>query len=129
MSGPAPTTSFTLSAILPTSADARTASENFSAERVAAIVTVTGRSIAALSRHPEEQEIALLPGTLLLPVGHVEVAGLPNPVVLLAETGSAPGLPETKEELRRFVDEQVSAALQSNPVTVTSPGRFSPRRS
>lgn len=129
MSGIPPHAAFTLTSLLPTSVDPRIASENFTSERVAAIATVTGRSIAALSRHPEEQEIALLPGTLLLPVGFVEVAGLSEPVVLLAETGWAPGLPEGKEELRQAVAAQVSDALNGPSVPILSPGRFAPARS
>jgi hypothetical protein len=126
MSGVPPTAAFTLTALLPASADPRIASENFTSERVAAIVTVTGRSIAALSRHPEEQEIALLPGTLLLPVGFVEVENLSEPVVLLSETGWAPELPKNKDELRRTVAEQVSDAFTRPPVHIFSPGRFAP---
>ena len=129
MSGAPPASSFTVAALLPTSADPRVASENFTSDRVAAIATVTGRSIAALSRHPEEQEVAILPGTLLLPVGEVDVPGLPKPVVLLAETGWAPGLPENKNELERTVIARVSDALARPPAEIHSPGRFSPPRS
>lgn len=52
----------TLSNFLPTSLSPRVASENFTAERLTAIVTITGRYIAPLSQHPDEQEMALLPG-------------------------------------------------------------------
>lgn len=52
----------TLSNVLPTSLSPRVASENFTAERLTAIVTITGRYIAPLSQHPDEQEMALLPG-------------------------------------------------------------------
>jgi hypothetical protein len=125
-SGPAPHTAMTVSAVMPTSADPRVASENFSAERLAAIVTITGRFIAPLSRHPDEQEVAILPGTLLLTVGSVAVPGLVNDVVLLAETGSAPGLPKDSAELRQVVTQQVTAALARPDVTIHSPGRFAP---
>jgi hypothetical protein len=111
---------------MPTSADPRVASENFTAERLAAIVTVSGRLIAPLSRHPDEQEIAILPGTLLLTVGSVAVPGLVNDVVLLAETGTAPGLPSDSAELRQVVTQQVTDALAKPAVTVHSPGRFAP---
>lgn len=129
MTGVPPNAAFTLTALLPTSVDPRIASENFTSERVAAIASVTGRSIAALSRHPEEQEIALLPGTLLVPVGFVEVANLSEPVVLLSETGWAPGLPEGKDELRLTVSAQVSDALNRPYVQILSPGRFTPAHS
>ena len=126
MSGPPPRESFTVSAVLPTSADPRIATENFTADRVAAIVTVTGRFVGPLSRHPEEREVAILPGTLLTPVGTVTVAGLTNPVVLLAEPGHAPGLPPGRDDLARVVREQVTHALAGPPAPVRSPGRFTP---
>lgn len=128
MSGVPPATAFTVSALLPASADPRIASENFTSERVAAIVSVTGRSIAGMSRYPEEQEIAILPGTLLLPVGTISVPGLQEAVVLLAETGWAPGLPETKDDLVHAVSARVSRALAQSPVQISSPGRFTPRQ-
>jgi hypothetical protein len=123
-----PTTAFTLSKVLPTSADPRVATENFTAERVAAIVTRTGRFIGPLSRYPADSEVALLPATLLIPVGSVAVAGIDNEVVLLAESGTAPGLPADLPELKRVVSEQVAAALRREPIEVHSPGRFSPPR-
>jgi hypothetical protein len=126
MSGPPPVGAFAVSAVLPTSADPRIASENFTSERVAAIVTITGRSIAPLSSHPDELEIAILPGTLLLPAGSVAIAELPNPVVLLTETGWAPGLPEDSQALKQAVVEQVSRALAGSPAAIHSPGRFTP---
>jgi hypothetical protein len=125
-SGPAPHTAMTVSAVMPTSADPRVASENFTAERLAAIVTIAGRFIAPLSRHPDEQEVAILPGTLLLTVGSVAVSGLVNDVVLLAEAGSGPGLPKDSAELRQVVTQQVTAALARPDVTIHSPGRFAP---
>jgi hypothetical protein len=126
MSGPPPNASFAVPAVLPTSTDPRIASENFTAERVAAIVTVTGRSIAPLSRHPDELEVAILPGTLLVPAGSVTVPGLPNPVVLLAETGWVPGLPENSEQLKQTVIDQITRALGEPPAPIHSPGRFTP---
>jgi len=128
ISGPAPHTAMTVSAVMPTSADPRVASENFTAERLAAIVTISGRLIAPLSRHPDDQEIAILPGTLLLTVGSVAVPGLVNDVVLLAENGTAPGLPRDSAELRQAVIRQVSNALAEPAVTIHSPGRFAPPR-
>jgi hypothetical protein len=129
MSGSPAISSFTLSQVLPTSRDPRIATENFTAERVVAIVTVTGRFIGPLSQHPDNLEIALLPATLLVPVGSVAVSGIDREVVLLAETGAAPELPADLPELKSVVSAQVGAALLREPVTVRSPGRFSPPRS
>jgi hypothetical protein len=95
---------------------------------LAAFVTVTGRLIAPMSRHPDEQEIAILPGTLLLPVGTVAVPGLVNDVVLLAESGTAPGLPRDSTELRHVVIQQIAHALARPQETIHSPGRFAPPR-
>ncbi|MEH3140743.1 MAG: hypothetical protein PGN37_11290 [Mycobacterium kyogaense] len=127
MIGAPPRYAITLSGLLPTSVNPRVASENFTSERVAAIATTSGRYIAPLSRHPDEMEVVLLPGTLLLPVGFVEVGRLENPVVLLEEPGSAPGLPANRIELQELVEQQIEAALASPPVSVHSPGRFTPR--
>ncbi|MCV7227127.1 hypothetical protein [Mycolicibacterium komossense] len=120
------TSVITLQEVLPTSADPRVASENFAAEQLVAIVTMTGRSIAQLARHPDEREIALLPGTILQPVGSVAVDGLAKPVALLAEPGDAPRLPENSTALREAVRAQVANALTLLPVVVHSPGRFTP---
>lgn len=118
----------TVRAVLPSSLDPRRASENFTCDRLAAIATITGRAVAQLSRHPEEQEIAILPGTVLLPVGFVVVPGLDGDVVLLAEPGTAPDLPATSTELKQTVVEQVTAALGRPAVTILSPGRFAPQK-
>lgn len=124
MAGPRPNASFTLSGILPTSMDPRVASENFTAEWLAAIVSITGRLVAPFARYREEQEIAMLPGTLLLMTGSVNVPGLPGSVVLLAEPGDAPGLPADLPALKQTVIEQISGALARPDVTINTPGRF-----
>jgi hypothetical protein len=109
--------------------DPRVAGENFTAESLAAIVSITGRLIAPPARHPEEQEIAILPGAMLLLAGSVEVPGLPSEVVLLAESGDAPGLPADSAALKAAVVQQVTAALVRPDVTVNPPGRFAFRAS
>jgi hypothetical protein len=127
--GPDPSATITLAEVMSTSLDPRIASENFTSERLAAIVSITGRLISPLARHPEDQEIAMLPGTQLVFVGSVDVPGLPNSVLLLSEPGSAPGLPPDLESLKNTVAQQVTSALARPEVQVSSPGRFSPRRS
>lgn len=83
------------------------------------------RYIAPLS-HPDEHEVALLPGTILLPVGSVNVEGLSNPVILLAEPGEAPQLPTGPADLRAAVVAQVRTAFAARAVPIHSPGRFTP---
>ncbi|WP_328352491.1 hypothetical protein OG976_19865 [Mycobacterium sp. NBC_00419] len=128
MAGPKPVRAFTLSEILPTSMDPRVASENFTAEWPAAIVSITGRLVAPFARYREEQEIAMQPGALLLPARSVEVPGVPGGVVLLAEPGDAPGLPADAAALKAAVVQQVSDALLRPDVAINSPGRFAFRR-
>ncbi|WP_445169204.1 SseB family protein [Mycolicibacterium sp. Dal123E01] len=127
MSGLRPNASFTLSGIMPTSMDPRVASENFTTEWLAAIVSITGRLVAPFARYPEEQEIAMLPGTMLMVAGSVEVPGLPGGVVLWAEPGDAPGLPADSAALKDAVVQRVTAALARPNVSINSPGRYATR--
>lgn len=127
MSGVKPHASFTLKTIMPTSMDPRVASENFTTEWLAAIVSINGRLVAPFARYREEQEIAMLPGTLLLMAGSVEVPGLPGGVMLWAEPGDAPGLPADSAALKEAVLQQVAAALARPDVPINSPGRFATR--
>jgi hypothetical protein len=108
----------TVSAVVPTSTDPRFASENFTAGRFPAIVTVAGRLIAPFSRNP-----------LLLSVGTVAIPRLANDVVLLAETGTAPGLPKDSAELRQVITQEVTDVIARPAVTIHSPGRFAPPKS
>lgn len=125
MAGPRLNGSFTLNGILPTSMDPRVASENFTADWLAAIVSINGRLVAPFARYREEQEIAMLPGTLLLLAGAVDVPGLPDSVVILTEPGDAPPeLPADSTALKQAVIEQITAALARPPVPINTPGRF-----
>jgi hypothetical protein len=126
MIGPEPRGVIVVPDVMPTSADPRVASENFTAPILAAITTVSGRFIAPLSRHPSEQETALLPGTVLLPAGKVAIPGLAKEVVLLAEMGTAAGLPKDSQELRELVTNHIRSALARTTVPIYSPGRFTP---
>ncbi|WP_234818097.1 SseB family protein [Mycolicibacterium sphagni] len=127
MTGAKPNASFTLSGIMPTSMDPRVASENFTTEWLAAIVSITGRLVAPLARYPQEQEIAMLPGTMLLVAGSAEVPGFPGGVVIWAEPGDGPGLPADSAALKETVVQQVTAALARPDIPINSPGRFATR--
>lgn len=109
-----------------TSKDPRIATENFSTPAVAAIVSRTGRDIAAFSAHPAEQEIVLPPEVVLLEVART---ALPDgrPVVIveqLAESDPSASLPPTLDELVSHVQKLLGASLESPPVPVTTPGKF-----
>ena len=127
MSSPAPNNAITIPAVLPTSVDPRIASENFTSELVVAILSASARLIAPFSAHPSEQELAILPGRVLIPVGSVAVPGLENNVVLLVEAGGALETPRDHDEFVRTVFEQVKAAYERGVEPIHSPGRFSPR--
>lgn len=128
MSSPAPINAITVPTVLPTSADPRIASENFTSDLVVAIYTKSARLIAPFSARPSEQELAILPGTVLIPVGSVAVPGIKNRVVLLVEIGDAPQPPRDHQELVRMVFDQVKAAHERGAEPIHSPGRFSPLR-
>ena len=68
------------------------------------------------------------PATLLLSVGPVSVLGLVNDVVLLAETGTADGLPSDSADAREVDTQQVTDGLPKSAVTIHSRGRFAPPR-
>ncbi|MCY1715529.1 hypothetical protein OVA26_01055 [Microbacterium sp. SL62] len=109
-----------------TSNDPHIATENFWTLAVAAIVSRTGRDIAAFSAHPAEQEILLSPEVVLLEVART---ALPDgrPVVIveqLAESDPSASLPPTLDELVSHVQQLLRASLESPPAPVTTPGEF-----
>lgn len=115
------TTPFTLQAPLPTSKDARVASENFRAPCVHAIVSVSGREIGPLSRHPAEAEVALLPGATLSPATGVHlVEGFPVQVVREVSPSGEIAPMVSDEDLASLL----AAARAEHPANISSPGRF-----
>jgi len=118
------TTPITLYAPLPTSRNPRVASENFAAPYLYAIVSIAGRDVGPLSRNRAEEEVALLPGSVLSPATGIHPVGN-HQVQVLIETIPDQPLPTLPG------DDALAAILASAdaaaPFTVTSPGRFSPR--
>ncbi|WP_029145565.1 hypothetical protein [Microbacterium luticocti] len=114
----------TLHAPLPTSRNPRVASENFAAPYLYAIVSIAGRDVGPLSRNRAEEEVALLPGSVLSPATGIHPVGK-HQVQVLIETIPDRPLPTLPE------DDALAAILASAdaaaPFTVTSPGRFYPR--
>ena len=101
--------------ITSTSLDPVVAREGEALDELFAIVGRTGRSLALLSAHAEEQEVVFLPGTALRPVGQVSVDGTGLTVHLIEElvldqTAGADGarLPRDLEALIALVSQQVS---------------------
>ena len=116
------TTPFTSDAPIPTSSDLRVATENFSADGVHLFVTTAARDISALSAHPTDHEVVLLPGARLVPASaQREIDGLRVQTVI---EQPAPGQPlpvtPTDDEIRDLV----RAARGAGEAVIASPGRF-----
>jgi hypothetical protein len=112
--------------IVATSYDARVATENFSVAAIAAIVVKEGRYLGPLSRFPDEQELVVLPGSVLRRVSGFE---LPDgtPVVVLEELSPAPlpeGFPGSLEALVDAIAARIEQQRAAGAVDVTSPGKF-----
>ncbi|THV43589.1 hypothetical protein [Glycomyces buryatensis] len=137
ITGEPPAAVFRVPKVLPTSQDPRVASENFTADHLAAILTRTGRLVSRMSAHPNEREIVLLPGVLLQPIGTLAVPGLASELVILEEIGDALDgtantgpigqLPTGRDELLAHITAVVTFALDGPPVKIHSPGKFTPR--
>ncbi|WP_270353268.1 hypothetical protein [Microbacterium testaceum] len=109
-----------------TSRDPRIATENFSTPAVAAIVSRTGRNIAAFAANPAEQEIVLPPEVVLLEVARISLPdGRPVTIIeQLAEQDPSASLPSTLEALADQVQQTLQGAWESADVPITTPGKF-----
>ena len=118
------TTPITLHAPLPTSRNPRVASENFASPYLYAIVSIAGRDVGPLSRNRAEEEVALLPGSVLSPATGIHPVGN-HQVQVLIET--IPGKPVPTVPDDETLASILTAADAAAPLPVTSPGRFYPR--
>jgi hypothetical protein len=62
--------------LVPTSRNPRVATDNVATTGVHAVIGSRGRDLAAISRHPHEQEVVFRPGSQFLAIESVEVGGL-----------------------------------------------------
>lgn len=123
------------SLVTATSKDPRVASDNFAVDRMYAIVARKARDVAPFAEHPDEGELVLLPGTVLVPVGQIRVDGMGATVQIVEEVDPGAGrqglsagtsaLPETVDDLIDKVVRTVIKARRAEPVELTSPGKFS----
>lgn len=92
-----------LDTVLPATRDIRIATRNLDSIGTIAIVSSTGRDVAALSAFPEEGEVAFLPGTTLIPLGprHI-IDGVPLQVIGESVPLSEQRIP-TDDELREAI--------------------------
>ena len=125
---PAPSGTGMVTGVMASSRNPRVASENFSAAALLALLTRTGRDISALSAHPDEAEVVVLPGSLWRPIVTVEAEGVAVHVLEeldVQRTGSSPAAWGASQQ---EVLDQISRALQvarvRPPAQVSAPGKF-----
>lgn len=117
---PAPSETVITRGITATSLDPSIAAEGGAHRTLLAVVGRTGRALGPLSSQAHEQEVVLLPGAALAPVGSVDVEAAGIRVLLLEElvppgtdAASADSLPVSLEALLDLVRAQVSAAVST----------------
>lgn len=118
-----------LTEVVAASSDVLVATENLTARTLLVLLVRTGRDLSALSAHPEEAEVALLPGTAWLRLPDPVVRGAPLPVVVLEELDPAgysqpTGWPATLAALTEHVGMLLRGARSAAATPVTRPGRF-----
>ncbi|MCL2454050.1 MAG: hypothetical protein FWD18_01920 [Micrococcales bacterium] len=119
-----------LTGVLSASRDVRVATENLTSRCLLVLLVRTGREVSALSRHPDEAEVLLLPGSLWKRLPDLTPHGSPLPVVVLEEVdpaGYSPpeGWPTTLADLTEHLAVMLRTAQRADPVPVSRPGTFS----
>lgn len=113
-----------------TTRDPRVATDNFAHNRLYAIIARKAREVGELGDHPDEAEVVLLPGTVLVPVGMIRVDGMGATAQILEEVDPLAGrtgntaLPDTVDDLIDKVVRTVVKARRAEPIPLTSPGKY-----
>lgn len=118
-----------LTDVVATSRQVLVATENLTARTLLVLLSRTGRDLSALSAHPEEEEVALRPGTAWRRLPDPAVHGAPLPVVVLEELDPAgyaqpTGWPATLAGLAEHVGALLRGAQSTDAVPLTRLGRF-----
>jgi hypothetical protein len=125
---------FVTNGLLPASQNPRVASENFTTPVLLCIVSANGRVLGPLSRQASDEEVVVLPGMLLNPLGQLQVGA--TTVVVLDEVETSPAgswfeptrggrIPSTVEEILAYAESRVTQSMSSPAVAISSPGKFS----
>lgn len=128
-----PVSPFLADGIISTSRDPRVASENFTTPVLLCIVSATGRVLGPLSRQSSDEEVVILPGRLLVPIGQFEVDS--TLVVVLDEVEASPSgswvepsrvgnIPSGADEILAYARSRVEQSIAGAAATVASPGKF-----
>ncbi len=110
--------------LLPTSRDARVATENFRTHELYAVLGRTGRFLRPFSAHPEEEEVLFPPGTMLRAVSSFATG--PFEVTLVEEMVPEEGQPPPRDlehDMQRVVS-ALEAAQRRPEVQVPVPDKF-----
>jgi hypothetical protein len=109
-----------------TSRDIQVATENFATSSVYAILGGAGRWVEAFSPRPQEREVVFLPATMFRPVDALYAGGVEIIVVeqLAFDDADRPGDSWTPEHVRTVIPDHVRRSRRTDPIEVTSPGKF-----
>lgn len=115
---------FTLRGITATSLDLRVATESGTFRELVAFRSYTGRWVSPFSQHPDEQEVAFLPGTPFRAVGSVRIAfgGVAYPCSVVEEL--VDGQPAVDPAVLLRDVERAASGTPAVARGVTSPGKF-----
>ena len=118
-----------LTDVVAASRDVLVATENLTCRALLVLLARTGRELSALSAHPDDAEVALLPGSVWRRLPDPAVHGAPLPVVALEEVDPAgywqpSAWPATLAELARDVGTLLRSAQTRSAVRVTRAGRL-----
>ena len=125
---------FLTNGLLPASQNPRVASENFTTPVLLCIVSESGRVLGPLSRQASDEEVVVLPGRLLNPLGQFQVGA--TSVIVMDEVEVSPAgswfeprrggrIPSSVEEILAYAESRVTEAMSSPAVAISSPGKFS----
>ncbi|WP_045258061.1 hypothetical protein [Microbacterium hydrocarbonoxydans] len=107
---------------IPLSRDLRVATENLRAVGVHMFITSNSRDISALSAHPTDQEVVLLPGARLIPASSMRVVeGIRVQSIIELPASDHPLMPIPSDH---EIEAAVKAARARSEVPVYQKGRF-----
>jgi hypothetical protein len=110
--------------LIPTSRDARVATENFRTRSLYAVLGRSGRYLRPFSARPEEEEVLFRPGTILRVVGAFSTGPLEVTFVEEVETTGEVGTARDLEHDRQRVSAALEAARRRPEVSVPLSGKF-----
>lgn len=115
---------FTLRGITATSLDLRVATEAGAFRELVAFRSYTGRWVSPFSRHPDEQEVAFLPGTSFRMMGSVSISVGSEACPCSVVEEVVDGQPALDPAVLHRDVERAASTTPLEAYAVTSPGKF-----